>query len=283
MIPFQFDYAAPREVGEAVALLQRTANAMPLAGGLSLLPAMTSRCLTPALLVDLGSTAGLQGISTPGGGLRIGAMTTCTAIISSAPVRQQAAALAQAAGSIADPQVRNRSTLGGALAYADPAGDLAPAALVLDARVEVRGPQGTRTLPMDQFIVGPFRTALAPGEIITAAVFPGGNLASAYVKFKNPGSSYGICGVAAAVGRGSDGRVRVCRIAVTGATDHPMRLSLVEAALQGQEMTPEMVAQAAALAADPRLAFRSDFFTTAAYRAHLTAVLVKRALSALLA
>jgi len=282
MIPVQFDYVAPTELGQAVAVLQGNPNAAPLAGGVSLIPAMTTRRSAPALLVDLGMIADLRGISASGDGLRVGATTTYAEIAASADVRQKYAALAEAVGSTADPQARNRGTIGGALAFADPADDVTAAALALDATVQVIGPQGRRSLSIADFVVGPYRTALMAGEIITAVVFPANDLVSTYVKFSNPGSGYAICGVAAALGRSGDGRVSVCRVAVTGAADRPVRLSRVEDALRGKALTAGTVAEAAKLAADPGLTFRSDLAATAEYRAHLTGVLVKRVLSSLL-
>ena len=282
MIPIQFDYVAPSELGQAVALLQGNPNAVPLAGGVSLIPAMTTRRSAPALLVDLGKIAELRGITVSGDGVRIGATATYAEIAASEEIRQKYAALAQAVEGTADPQARNRGTIGGALAYADPADGLAGAALALDAAVQVAGPQGNRSIPIGDFFAGSTRTGLKAGEIITSVVFPSNGLASNYVKFGNPGSSYTLCGVAAAVGRGSDGRVSTCRIAVTGAADSPVRLDGVEAALLGRAFTVETIAGATKLTSSLGLNFRSDLAATAEYRAHLAGVLVKRALSGLL-
>ena len=271
-------YQAPHSLDEAVALLAATANARPLAGGHTLLLEPMRSQLGGATLVDLGKVQGLSHIGfTRVGDLLIGAMTTIAALADSADVQSEVPALADAAAQVGDPQVRNRATLGGSLAANDPESDLTAVLLALEARLDLQGPQGQRTLSMQQFITGPRQTALEQGELITGVRIPtAGGRGSAYEKMRHPATLYALCGVAAQVSL-SDGQVATCRVAVTGATEYAVRVGGVEAALVGQAPTAEAVA--AASAATSGLAFRGDTFGSAEYRAHLVGVLVQRALT----
>jgi carbon-monoxide dehydrogenase medium subunit len=282
MIPVQFDYVAPNNIEEAVAQLKHNENASILAGGLSLLTAMKLRRIAPTMLVDLRKISDLSGINhrEAGGSLQIGAMTTYAEIAATEDVKEHYHALADAIDSIGDPQVRNRGTIGGSLSYNNPAADLTAVALVLEATINTIGPDGTRAIPVDEFIVGAFKTSLKPAEIITSVDFPTyvAGTGIAYEKFKNPASGFAICGVAAMIEKAPDGTVGKCRVAVTGATDYALRLRKVEAAMEGKELTQENLA-AEGRVTNEGLTFLSDFAASAEYRAHLTEVLVERTIS----
>lgn len=251
-----------------------------LAGGQSLIPAMTLRHQAPAMLVDIGRIDDLRGTSSlPDGGLRIGAATTLDEIASSSQVRSRFTALAEAAESAGDPAVRNRGTIGGGLAAGHPAGDLIAAVLCLGGAINATGRRGGRAIAAEAFATGPYATALKAGEIITSVDLPAPQrgTGSAYVKLGHPGSGYAICAVAAAVTVGTDGTVAGGRIAVTGAADRPQRLSTAERALDGD--AAEAAARARQAADEAGLDFRSDLAASADYRAHLTQVLTERAIA----
>ncbi len=282
MIPAQFEYAAPDSVNEAITLMKHSQGARILAGGHDLLPQLKLRRLSPALLIDLRNIPDLDGIIPDGSGnsARIGAMSTCATIAGDEWVKGNAGALAEAAASMGDAQVRNWATIGGNLAYGHPAADLPPAALVLEAIIQVSGPDGQRTLTADQFFLNAYQTALHESEIITSIDFsaPFGKSSSVYEKFRIPSNNYPLCGVAARVDLAADGTVAGCRLAVTGVTDSPRRLSAVEAVLKGQMPNPQNIAQASRMAKQG-INFTTDLYGTAVYRAHLTGVLAERALT----
>jgi len=281
IIPVKFDYASPATLDEAIAILADHANAAVLAGGQSLIPAMTVRRVAPSMLVDLRRIEGLRGQSTTEGGtLRIGAATTLDEVAASAQIRSRWTALAEAAEAAGDAQVRNRGTVGGALADGHPAGDVIAAAIALDAVVHVTGRQGTRSIPAADFATGPFATALQPGEIVTSVDVPpqAARSGSAYVKLRHPGSGYAICGVAATVTISADGTTGASRVGITGAADHPVRLPSVEQAIHGKSLAAAAMAAAEAVPA-AGLTFGSDLAASAEYRAHLARVLTERAVA----
>lgn len=282
MIPAQFEYAAPDSVNEAITLMKHSQGARILAGGHDLLPQLKLRRLSPALLIDLRNIPDLEGIiqDGSGNGAQIGAMSTCATIAADEWVQGNAGALAEAAASMGDAQVRNWATIGGNLAYGHPAADLPPAALVLEANIQVSGPDGQRTLAAGQFFLDAYQTALHESEIITSIDFSAvvGKSSSVYEKFRIPSNNYPLCGVAARVDLAADGTVAGCRVAVTGVTDSPRRLSAVEAALKGQMPNPQNIAQASRMASQG-INFTTDLYGTAVYRAHLTSVLAERALT----
>src|SRR2546423_1762249 len=171
MFPAQFEYAAPATLSEALALLTKNQEAKALAGGHSLLPVMKLRLTSPSLLVDLRKIGELRGVSANGGGQRIGAMTTHAQIASNASL-QSYHALIDATSNIGDAQVRNRGTIGGSLAHADPAADLPAVVLVLEATINATGAKGARSISIEQFFTGMLATALDEGEIITSVDLP---------------------------------------------------------------------------------------------------------------
>ncbi len=281
MIPAQFDYTAPKSLEEAVELLQANEGAKILAGGQILLPEMKLRQALPSMLVDLRKIQGLRGIGyrEGDGGLRIGAMTTYAEIAANTDVRENYHALAEAASTIGDPQIRNCGTIGGNLASSDPAADLSAVALALEATINTIGPNGMRAIAADQFFVDSLKTVLKQGEIIISVDFPShvAGTGSAYYKFKHPANYYSVCGVAAKIFR-PNGAINKCCVAVTGATDRARRLGVVETILEGKEVTVDNIA-AAALQANEGLTFRWDLYASGEYRAYLTRLLTEKALA----
>lgn len=279
----QNSYAAPVELTEVVALLADNPGSRILAGGQNVLVEPSRRHLPGILLVDLKKVPGLSGIEAKDQGIRIGAMTTIGAITVSEVVRKACPILAVAADLVGDAQVRNRGTLGGAIVESAPGSDLIPVLLVTDAVLEIAGPK-LRQVPVNEFFAGGKPAALSPTEVITAITIPrpAPSTGAAYEKMKDWATLYALCGVAAAVtlSRGtssSEGLVTACRVAVTGSTEHPVRLKEVEAGLVGLRPDNTSIANAASLV-DPQLTYRGDAYASAEYRAHLTRVLTRRAL-----
>src|SRR5579862_9871992 len=214
MNPAGFTYLAPRTVDEAVGMLRdRGGDAKLLAGGHSLLPMMKLRLAQPSCLIDLGRIPGLSGIRQDGDKLIIGARTTHAEILDSDLVARVAPGLHDAAEDIADVQVRNRGTIGGSLAHADPGGDLPVILTALDASIVAVGPSGSRTIPISEFFVGIFTTSLAEDEVLTEIQVPIGpaSAASGYIKLPNPASGYVVVAAGAALERDAQGRCTVAR------------------------------------------------------------------------
>lgn len=277
MTPAVFDYYRPEAVDEAIALLGRYGeDARPLAGGQSLLPMLKLRLLEPAALVDLSRITALSGVRQEGEELVLGAMTTHYQLLSSPLVQRVAPLIAEAAALIGDPQVRNRGTLGGSLAHADPGADIEAAILASGARVSIAGRSGTRVIPADELFVGPLTTSLEPDELLIdvamAVQRPGQG--AAYEKFPNPASRFAVVGVAAQVTI-ADELISEARVALTGAAPTPQRLQAVEAALVRR--TTDAIAAASAAAATGWEA-NDDIHGSADYRRHLATVLTARAL-----
>jgi carbon-monoxide dehydrogenase medium subunit len=261
---YAFDYHQPKSVDEAADLLGANENAKLLAGGMSLLPTLKLRLAQYSGLVDLTALDGIQGISRDGDTIVIGAMTRHYDVASSAAVRQAIPALAGLAAGIGDPLVRNRGTIGGSIANADPAADYPSAVLGLGATVVTN----KRSIAGGDFFTGLFETALLPGEIITAVRFPI-PLAAGYVKFPNPASRFALVGVF--VAKTAQG----VRVAVTGAGPCVFRLKAAEAALSKQfaaNAVDGIEVDAATLS--------GDIHASAEYRAHAVAVILKRAVEA---
>jgi carbon-monoxide dehydrogenase medium subunit len=282
MIPPQFEYVRPRTVDDAVAALSASDNAKVLAGGQSFLPILRLRLAYPDLVVDLSRTAGLHGIRDDGDDLVIGAMTTYYEVLASDLVRRHCGLLAEATSTVADPQVRHRGTFGGALAHADPAGDLPSVALALGATIVVAGPGGRRTVPAAEFFVNVFQTALEPEDVLVEVRVPKLGTASGwgyrYEKFQRVAQAWAIVAVAALV-RQSDGVIADARIGLTNMGVTPLRATATEAALAGAEAQPAVVEQAAARAADGTSP-ASDISGQADYRQHLARVLTRSAVLA---
>jgi aerobic carbon-monoxide dehydrogenase medium subunit len=279
MRPAAFEYHRPGSLEEAIALLAGDGEARPLAGGHSLLPMMKLRLATPTALVDLGRIAGLAGIEREDGGLRIGALTTHDAVARSELVQAECPALAEAAAVIGDAQVRNRGTIGGSAAHADPGADSPTVLKALGATIAVAGPGGEREIGADDFFRGLFETALRAGELVTAVRVPatphGGG--AAYVKHAHPASGYAVVGVAAAV-TVAGGACTAARVTVGGAVPSPVHAEAAGAALEGEAPSAGAVASAAAAVAEALTDPLGDGYASGEYRRHLATVLARRAL-----
>ncbi|MBW4718951.1 FAD binding domain-containing protein [Saccharothrix obliqua] len=280
MIPAAFDYTAPSTVDEAVrALVAGGEDAKAIAGGQSLLPVLRLRLAAPTLVVDLSRLTELAGVHDDGDSLLIGALTTHHEVQRDPHVREHAALLRLATDTVADPQIRHRGTLGGALAHADPAGDLLAPVLALDAVLRCTGPAGTREVPAAEFFTDYFTTALEPGELLTHVRVPKlTGWGARYEKFSRVAQAWSIVAVAAAV-KVVDGVVEQARVALTNMGPTPVRARGVEEALTGEPATAEAIRAAAARAAegtDPVTDGNAD----AEYRTHLARVLTERAVTA---
>lgn len=280
MIPSTFDYLAPATVEEALAALaQGGDDAKVLAGGQSLLPILRMRLNSPSLLVDLGRIDALRGVRDDGDAIVVGAMTAYADLLGSALVRDHAAVLAAALARVADPQIRHRGTLGGALVHADPAGDVGAPVLALDAQLVVAGPGGQRTVAAADFFEDLFQTAVGEGELLTAIRIPkhtgwGGH----YEKFVRVSHQWSIVGVAANV-RIDGGRIAEAKVGLTNMGSTPLRAKAVEVALVGAEPTDTAVRAACAAAAEGTSP-PSDLNGDADYRRQLATVLTRRAVLA---
>ncbi len=280
MIPVKFDYVKPSSVEEAVAALAEGGeDAKIIAGGQSLLPVLRLRLAAPSLLIDLGGIAELRGIREDGDRVEIGAMTPYYVIVGDDLVKEHVALLGLATQTVADNQVRHRGTLGGALAHADPAGDLGAPALALDAEMVIAGGSGNRTVSAAEFFVDYFTTAIGEGEILTAIRFPKyTGWGSHYEKFNRTAQAWSMCAVAAAV-RVEGGTIAEARVGLTNMGTTPIRATGVEQALVGQPATADAI-RAAAEHATEGTAAPSDADAASDYREHLAKVLTGRAVLA---
>jgi aerobic carbon-monoxide dehydrogenase medium subunit len=303
--PAGFDYLRPTSIGEALEMVGLHPDAVFLAGGHALLPDSLQpeghrRHPRPSTLVDLGGIAELRGIevredagSPHAGGngaagwlVRIGAMTTSADIEHSPDVARAVPLLSEAAAVISDPLIRNRATLGGSLAEADPHGDWPAVVLAADATMELRSRDGERAVPAADFFTksgtGTGSTALRPGELLVAVTLPAfdARTRATYLKRMHPASGHAMLGVAAAVTFDADQTCRECRIAIGGTAGVATRAVRAEAQLVGSRLTPETI-QGAANAATDGIEFVGDAFGSAAYLAELLPIYVNRALSRL--
>jgi carbon-monoxide dehydrogenase medium subunit len=275
-----FAYFRPRTVAEASALLKKHKGSRVLAGGHSLLPAMKFRLSNPKALVDIGGIKGLCGIQLRGKTIWIGATTLHADVASSALLRKSCPMLAETAAQIGDLQVRNRGTMGGSIAHADPAADYPTALVALGATVVARGPKGERKIPAETFFVDLFTTALKPGEIVTAVLVPpSGRAGAAYLKHPHPASRYAVAGVAAVVELKS-GVCDRASLVVGGVTTNPVRIAAAEAALAGRKPDAAGIAAAVAHVAAALEDPMGDTYASGEFRVHLATVLAGRALTA---
>ena len=275
-----FHYHKAGSVAEAIEMLGHHEDARLLAGGHSLLPLMRLRLARPATLIDIGGLDELRGIRVHDGHIHIGALTTHGDIARSQEVQNSNGLLAEVAGGIGDPQVRNRGTIGGNIAHADPASDWGTVLSVMDASVEVQGPNGSRTVAIADFFLGAFATAVAEGEIVTGVRVPtlvSGEVGE-YAKMSHPASFYPVIGGAVVIN--ADGNQCVsARVAVGGLVPSPRRAPSVEAALAGQELTAgNLEAAANQLANDLGDEIIGDVFASADYRRAIAPVEVKHAM-----
>ncbi|HET7092664.1 MAG TPA: xanthine dehydrogenase family protein subunit M [Thermomicrobiales bacterium] len=282
MNPAAFAYHRAASLDEAIALLgEHGDGAKLLAGGHSLLPVMKLRLAEPAHLIDISRIDALRGARDEGGELRIGALTTHHALTREPLVAERAPLLAAAAAVVGDRQVRNRGTLGGALAHADAAADEPAAILALRGRMIARGPKGEREISADDFFVEFLTTALAPDEVLTEIAIPvlPARSGASYQKLANQASGYAIVGVAAVVALDVAGRCADASIAITGASSVVQRASAAEAALRGSDLGADAIAKAAAQATEGLVPL-DDIHASGEYRLQVTRGLVRRALQA---
>jgi aerobic carbon-monoxide dehydrogenase medium subunit len=280
-VPAVFDYHPAKTIEEAIALLQQYGDeAKVLSGGHSLIPAMKLRLSQPGHLVDIGRVDGLSYIREEGNAVVVGALTTYTTMGRSELLARYFAIIAEAINLIADQQVRNRGTIGGSISHADPAGDLPAVVLALKTEVVAQGPKGTRTIPIDDFLVDTFTTTLEPDEIVTAIrlPIPAAHTGSAYEKLANRASHYAIVGCAAVVTLGGDGTCTSASVAITGASTKITRANTVEAALVGKKLDEATLTEAASHAPEG-LELISDIHGSEAYRRQMTSVITRRALT----
>jgi carbon-monoxide dehydrogenase medium subunit len=280
MKPAPFEYACPDSLEVAIALLDaQQGNAMALSGGQSLMPVLAFRMATPALLVDLRNIPGLDRIDVGPDALRLGARVRWRDIEDDRRLGLAHPLLAQAISHVAHYQIRNRGTVGGSLAHADPAAEMPGIAVTCDAKIHVQGPRGPRTIPAGSFFLGPLSTALAVGELITAVELPAWRSGRAwgFEEFSRRRGDFAMAGIAAFFDRDGEGRVQDAHIGVIGACHQPHRLSAAEAILNGHRADEARIVQAARAAAgevDPP----SDLHAPADYRRALVETLTERAL-----
>ena len=274
MIPAEFDYVAPESLEEVIRELQENGeDAKLLAGGHSLIPLMKLRLATPSMLVDLRKVPGLHGVERQNGHWRIGALTP-HAVLERAP---ELGIVSQVAATIADPQVRNRGTIGGSLAHGDSASDLPAAMLICEAEVTLQGSDGQRTVAAADLFQDYLETAVAHGEVLTEVRVPAlDGWGHGYQKFNRRSEDWAMVAVSAVV-KSSGGVCEDVRIGLTNMASVPLRATAAEEALRGQELSPENIAAAAEQAAEGTHP-PADLNASADYKRHLATVLCKRAL-----
>lgn len=284
MYPSPFEYERAESVDHALSLMDEHADEETelLAGGHSLLPTMKSGLASPDVLIDIGHIERLSGIEENGDSIDLGALTPYAAVDDAELMWDSATAFAQAAHCIGDVQVRNRGTVGGNIAHADPASDLPAALLASDGTVIAHGPDGEREIPADEFFDAMYMTALSEDEILTRIELPkqdGGGHIGAYAKKPSPSSGYAMVGVAVML-ETDGGTVNSARIAANGAMDHAVRLEPVEDALSDDTLSEDAIATAAEHATDDldTAMLMDDLQASNEFRAQLLEVYTKRAL-----
>lgn len=280
MFPASFGYFAARSVDEALDLMTKYGEeAKVLAGGHSLIPAMKLRLAAPRYLIDIGPVPGLRGVRIDGEALVIGALTVHADVAASGLARQRLPGLAEAAAVIGDVQVRNRGTIGGSVAHNDPGADFPVILTALNASFVLASPSGSRKVGADDFFVDYFTTALAPSELVTEVrvPLPPSGAGTAYAKFPNPASGYVVVSAGVLLTREPSGSCASARVAIGGLGGGPRRAAATEAALRGQPLTPEIIAGAAAEAADGADP-DDDVYASAEYKRHMAAVYARRAI-----
>ena len=282
MISMAFDYVRATSLDDAVATLKAAGGAGKLiAGGHSLVPLMKLRLSEPRVLVDIARIPDLAGIRERDGKIVIGAATVHHDVATSPLLRERCPMIAEAAATIGDPQVRNRGTMGGSVAHADPAADMPAVLVALDAEIHMKGPNGWRVVAASAFFKDVFTVNMASDEIIAAIQFTPVRTA-AYAKLRHRASHYAIVGVAAVLD--VDGTtITSARIGLTGATSHAQRLGSVEQALAGRPLSNEAVDAAAELASEGLSGINSDIHASAEYRHAMVRVFTRRALRGALA
>ena len=285
MFPASFGYVAAHSVEQALDLLARHGeDAKLLAGGHSLIPAMKLRLAAPRTLIDLGTVPGLRGVRVDGDTLVIGALTVHADVASSDLVRKLLPGLADAASVIGDMQVRNRGTVGGSVAHADPAADFPVILTALNASFVLQSASGTRTIAADDFFTDFYTTAMGANEVLTEirVPLPSAGSGTAYSKLPHPASGYVVVSAGVLLNRESSGHCASARVAIGGLASGPDRAIATEMELAGKRLTPEVIAAAAAKAAqetDPD----EDTYASADYKRHVATVYARQAIEAAVA
>jgi aerobic carbon-monoxide dehydrogenase medium subunit len=282
MIPAAFEYVRATSLDDAVAKLKAAGSGAKLiAGGHSLVPLMKLRLSEPSVLIDVGRIPDLAGIRERDGRIVIGAATVHSDVAASPLLREQCPVIADAAELIGDPQVRNRGTIGGSVAHADPSADTPAVLVALDAEIHLKGPGGWRVVMAQDFFKDLFTVDMAPDEIIAAIQVRPARV-SAYAKLVQRASHYAIVGVAAVL-EVNGGTIVSARIGVTGATSHAQRLAGVEQALANRPLSKDTIAAAAEMAAEGLEGINSDIHASVDYRRAMVPVFTRRALEGALA
>jgi aerobic carbon-monoxide dehydrogenase medium subunit len=280
MKPPPFEYLAPESLPEALAALkQHGSEAKLLAGGQSLVPAMNFRVAQPSMLIDINRISGLDGVRRESdGGLRLGALTRQRRLETDPEVREAAPLLAETVPFIAHPQIRNRGTLGGSLAHADPAAELPVIALALQARLHAVSADGDRWIEASDFFQGMFTTALAPEEMLTEVVFPGAanGYGYAFEEFARRRGDYALMGIATLLRLDGKGICRDARLVFLNAGEGPVLAAQAAGLLQGHPVTQENASDAARHAADKEIEPMGNLHATPAFQRHLARVLATR-------
>jgi carbon-monoxide dehydrogenase medium subunit len=287
VIPAAFEYSRAKSVDDALNLLaQHQGSAKVIAGGQSLLPLLKLRVASAERLIDIGRLNELRGIREWEGGIAIGALTTYREVLES-PLTKKFPILAEAIIDVGDVQVRNRGTIGGSIAHADPASDFPAVAIALDAQIVLRSKSGERVVPAEQFLQGAFQTDIHEDELLTEVRIPAAaaSAGQAYVKLEQPASGYSIVGVAAVIkdvhGVMGSGKLESVRIGITGVGDVAYRASAVEAVVTGAACDAADITGAADHATDNQMV-GSDIHADRTYRTAMAKVYTRRAIEAAL-
>jgi carbon-monoxide dehydrogenase medium subunit len=282
MFPASFGYVAAHSVEEALELLTKHGeDAKLLAGGHSLIPAMKLRLSSPRTLIDLGTVPGLRGARLDGNTLAIGALTVHTDVALAELVQKHLPGLADAASVIGDLQVRNRGTIGGSIAHADPGADFPVILTALNASFVLQSTSGSRSVAADDFFIDFYTTAIKPNEVLTEirVPLPTSGSGTAYVKLPHPASGYVVVSAGVLITRQASGSCALARVVLGGLGSGPIRAVATETELQGKPLAPEGIAAAAAKAAeetDPE----GDTYASAEYKRHVATVYARRAIEA---
>ena len=282
MFPASFGYVAARSVAEALELMAKHGeDGKLLAGGHSLIPAMKLRLQSPHTLIELGTVPGLRGVKVDANQLVIGALTVHADVAASDLVRRHVPGLSDAASVIGDMQVRNRGTIGGSVAHADPAADLPVILTALNASFIAQSPSGTRTIAVDDFFTDFYTTALNANEILTEirVPIPASGTGTAYAKLPHPASGYVVVSAGAMITRQASGTCASARIAIGGLSNGPIRAIPTEMELQGKPLTSQVIAAAAAKAAEETDPVE-DSYAGAEYKRHVATVYARKAIEA---
>lgn len=280
MKPPRFEYACPSTLDDAVALLAKhNGNAKPMAGGQSLIPLLAFRLARPELIVDLKRISGLDKIEISASGVKLGAKVRWVDIERNKDLAKASPLLAEAIKNVAHYQIRNRGTVGGSLAHADPAAEMPGVAVTLDAEIHVTGPKGARVIKAGDFFLGPLQTTLGGDEIITHVMLPAwpAGRRSAFLEFSRRKGDFALAGVGVFYDTGADGKASNAHVGVIGMGDKPRRLPKAEAAINGQKVDERTMAAAAA-AASAEVDPSGDIHAGPEYRKALVGTLLERAL-----